>query len=48
VRDNELEVSQMPSAELRPIPSSWGHAAGINPPDNAFIDGALSELLRAN
>jgi homoserine O-acetyltransferase/O-succinyltransferase len=40
----------MPNAELRPIPSSWGHAAGfgINPPDNAFIDGALSELLRAN
>jgi homoserine O-acetyltransferase/O-succinyltransferase len=47
VRDNELEVAQMPNAELRPIPSSWGHAAGrgINPPDNAFIDSALRELL---
>jgi homoserine O-acetyltransferase/O-succinyltransferase len=50
VRDNELEVSQMTNAELRPIPSSWGHAAGfgINAPDNDFIDGALSELLGAN
>lgn len=47
VRDNELEVAQMPNAELRPIPSIWGHVAGlgINPPDNAFIDAALHELL---
>lgn len=47
VRDNELEVEQMPNAELRPIPSIWGHAAGIgiNPPDNEFIDAALKELL---
>ncbi len=47
VRDSELEVAQMPNAELRPIPSSWGHAAGrgTNPPDNAFIDSALRELL---
>jgi len=47
VRDNELEVEQMPNAELRPIPSIWGHVAGlgINPPDNAFIDAALQELL---
>ncbi|HEY1911588.1 MAG TPA: hypothetical protein VGG73_11755, partial [Vicinamibacterales bacterium] len=46
-RDNELEVQQMPNAELRPIPSSWGHAAGrgTNPVDNAFIDHALGELL---
>lgn len=50
VRDNELEVAQMPKAELRPIPSIWGHAAGlgVNPPDNAFIDAALKELLQAN
>jgi homoserine O-acetyltransferase len=48
VRDNELEVAQMPNAELRVIPSTWGHAAGrgTNPPDNAFIDAALRELLR--
>jgi homoserine O-acetyltransferase/O-succinyltransferase len=47
VRDNELEVAQMPNAELRPIPSTWGHAAGrgTNPPDNQFIDAALRELL---
>jgi homoserine O-acetyltransferase len=47
VRDNELEVAQMPHAELRSIPSIWGHVAGlgINSPDNAFIDAALHELL---
>jgi homoserine O-acetyltransferase len=47
VRDNQLEVECMPNAELRPIPSIWGHAAGlgINPPDNEFIDAALNELL---
>jgi homoserine O-acetyltransferase/O-succinyltransferase len=46
VRDNQLEVAQMPNAELRPIPSIWGHAAsgGLNPSDNAFIDAALNEL----
>ena len=47
VRDNELEVQHMSNAELRPIPSSWGHAAGrgTNTPDNQFIDEALKELL---
>lgn len=47
VRDNELEVAQMPNAELRPIPSIWGHVAafGANPPDDEFIDAALRELL---
>ena len=37
----------MPNAQLRPIPSIWGHvaASGINPADNAFIDAALRELL---
>lgn len=47
VRDNELEVAQMPHAEVRPIPSIWGHVAafGVHPPDNAFIDAALHELL---
>jgi homoserine O-acetyltransferase/O-succinyltransferase len=49
VRDNALEVEQMPNAQLRPIPSIWGHAAGlgINSADNHFIDAALSELLAA-
>ena len=47
VRDNELDVQHMPNAELRPIPSTWGHAAGrgTNPPDNQFIDSALRDLL---
>lgn len=47
VRDNELEVPHMRNAELRPIPSTWGHAAGrgTHQPDNAFIDEALRELL---
>jgi homoserine O-acetyltransferase len=47
VRDNEIEVEQMPNAVLRPIPSIWGHAAGRggNPADNSFIDVALRELL---
>ena len=48
VRDNELEVERMSNAELRPIPSIWGHAAGlgVNPADNQFIDRALRELLK--
>jgi len=47
VRDNELEVERMPNAQLRPIPSIWGHAAalGVNSIDNEFIDTALNELL---
>ena len=47
VPDNEIEVARMPNAELRPIPSPWGHAVcfGMNPRDNEFIDAALKELL---
>lgn len=47
VRDNQIEVEQMPNAELRPLKSIWGHAAGlgVNPSDNQFIDAALRELL---
>ena len=46
--DNEIEVSHMPNAELRVIPSIWGHLAGgpgRNPVDTQFIDDALKELL---
>ena len=46
--DNEYEVSLMPNAELRPIPSIWGHMAGapgLNPDDAAFLDRAMRELL---
>lgn len=48
VRDNEIEVAGMPNAELRVIPSTWGHAAGrgLNPEDNAFIDEGLRAALR--
>jgi homoserine O-acetyltransferase len=47
VADSEIEVGQMPNAELRPIDSNWGHVAGLgaNPPDNEFVDAALRELL---
>ena len=46
--DNELEVVQMPNAELRPIESIWGHLAGgpgFNPSDSKFVDDAIRELL---
>jgi homoserine O-acetyltransferase len=46
--DSAYEVAHMPKAELRPIPSIWGHCAGcmgLNPPDAKFIDDALKELL---
>jgi homoserine O-acetyltransferase len=38
----------MSNAELRPIPSDWGHIAGgpgLNPEDSSFIDQAHKELL---
>ena len=46
--DNELEVAQMPNAELRTIQSIWGHMAGgpgFNPEDVRFLDSAIKELL---
>jgi len=48
VGDSEVEVGHMPNAELRPIPSNWGHVAGFgaNPPDNEWVDAAIDELLR--
>jgi homoserine O-acetyltransferase len=48
VADNEAEVAKMPNAELRVIHSTWGHLAGLpgaNAEDDAFVDGALRELL---
>ncbi len=47
--DSELEVAQMRHAELRPLPSSWGHVAGFgaNPADNEVVDAAIAELLWA-
>jgi homoserine O-acetyltransferase len=46
--DSEIEVQEMPNAELRVIPSIWGHCAGgpgRNPKDTALIESALRELL---
>lgn len=46
--DSAFEVEHMPAAELRVIPSVWGHCAGgpgRNPADMAFIAEAIAELL---
>ena len=46
--DSEIEVGLMPNAELRVIPSIWGHSAGalgLNKIDVAFIDQAIKHLL---
>ena len=51
VEDNRREVAAMRHAELRVIPSDWGHRAGMpanNPVDEAFINAALGELLQAS
>jgi homoserine O-acetyltransferase/O-succinyltransferase len=48
VEDNRREVARMPRAELRPIPSIWGHRAGNpaqNPAAAKFLDAAVRELL---
>ncbi len=47
VADSAAEVASLPDAELRPIPSIWGHmaASGLNPVDAAFIDARLKDLL---
>ncbi len=46
--DSALAVARMPNAELRVIPSIWGHLAGspmLNPDDVRFVDEALTALL---
>ncbi len=45
--DSVIEVQYMTQAELRVIPSDWGHAAGagMNAGDNAFITAAIQEIL---
>ena len=48
VADSEIEVANMPNAELIPMPSIWGHFAGgpgVNPEDVKFLDDKLKELL---
>ena len=46
--DNLIEQIHMPNAEVRIIPSIWGHGAGgpgRNPVDTQFLDDTLRELL---
>ena len=46
--DSEIEVGLMANAELKVIPSIWGHSAGalgLNKTDAAFIDEAIKDLL---
>jgi len=47
--DSAAEVKCMPHAVLKPIPSVWGHYAGIgiNAADTDFIDHAVKECLAA-
>jgi homoserine O-acetyltransferase/O-succinyltransferase len=50
VEDNRRELADLRNAELRPIPSLWGHRAGNprqNPEDMRFIRAAVRELLEA-
>jgi homoserine O-acetyltransferase len=49
--DSAIEVSHIPNAELRVLPSCWGHRAGApggDPADTAFIDTAIAELLASD
>jgi homoserine O-acetyltransferase len=46
--DNEAELPFLAHAELRPIPSIWGHRAGnpvLNPEDARFIKTAVRDWL---
>ena len=48
VEDNRRETLHLRNAELLPIPSDWGHRAGMpaqNPVDARFLNEALRELL---
>ncbi|MBC7678719.1 MAG: alpha/beta fold hydrolase [Pseudorhodobacter sp.] len=48
VADNAAELEHLPHAELRPIPSIWGHGAGSPegiPEDLAFLTAAVREWL---
>ena len=48
VADNAQEIAHLRHAELRPIPSIWGHRAGnpaANPADAAFLRNAVADWL---
>jgi len=46
--DSKIEVASMPKAELRVMPSIWGHRGGSrggDPADIAFFNAAIVDLL---
>ena len=46
--DNAIELRHMPSAELRPFDSAWGHCVanpGNEPAFERFLDDAIRDLL---
>ena len=48
VADNEAELQHLAKAELRAIPSIWGHRAGnpsTNAEDAAFLKAAVREWM---
>ena len=48
VADSQYEATKMPRAVCKPIPTIWGHVAGnagANPPDTAFVNDRIAELL---
>jgi homoserine O-acetyltransferase len=48
VEDNRRELAHLRHAELKPIPSVWGHRAGspvVQPEDRAFIEHHVRALL---
>jgi homoserine O-acetyltransferase/O-succinyltransferase len=50
VAENAAEVAYLPTAELRPIPTIWGHLAGNpngNEPDTVFLAQGVRDLLAA-
>ena len=49
VADNEAELPHLRRAELRPIPSIWGHRAGnpaTNPDDASFLRNAVRNWIQ--
>jgi homoserine O-acetyltransferase len=49
VADNEAELAHLRRAELRPIPSIWGHRAGnpaTNPDDASFLRNAVRSWMQ--
>ncbi len=47
--DNEAEIQCIPNVTYKPIPSVWGHLAGIgiNKADTDFIDTAIRQCLES-